>query len=111
MNAEDLVKFLDEKIRRLREELEYYEAARRLVAKEPNSAPETTEKPRDQDLNSLPWRPYRDGGGEWIYRDEAPEELATQLIQAGKPVKIGDYTYSIKSGTKGKSFISRRPAK
>ncbi len=103
---EDLLKYLDEKIRKLKEELDTYQALKQLIAA---GAETPTQQP--QDLDGLPWRPYRDGGGEWIYRDEAPEELATQLIQAGKPVKIGDYTYSIKSGTKGKSFISRRPAK
>jgi hypothetical protein len=37
--------------------------------------------------------------------------LITKLIQAGGPVKIGNHEYILKSGSKGKSFVSRRPVK
>jgi len=104
--SSDLLKYLDEKIRLLKQELEYYEELRKLAAGG-GEAPSTPH----MDLDSLPWRPYKDGNGEWLYRDEAPDDLATQLIQAGKPVRIGNYIYSMKSGTSGKTFISRRPAK
>jgi hypothetical protein len=108
MSQENLLKFIDEKITQLRAELSFYEALRQLVVKgggtqeQPQAAP---------DLDRLPWRPYQSGSGEWIYRDEAPEELVTKLIKAGKPVVVDDYEYSLRSGTKGKSFISRRPVK
>jgi hypothetical protein len=51
------------------------------------------------------------GGGEWIYRDEAPEDLVSQLIAAGRPVRINGHIYSMKIGTTGKTFISRRAVK
>jgi hypothetical protein len=51
------------------------------------------------------------GGGEWIYRDEAPEDLVSQLITAGRPVRINGHIYIMKTGTTGKTFISRRAVK
>jgi len=108
MSQENLLKFIDEKITQLKAELSFYEALRQLVVK----GGSTQEQPQAApDLDQLPWRPYEKGGGEWIYRDEAPEKLVTQLIQAGKPVRIGNHEYTLRSGSKGKSFVSRRPVK
>jgi hypothetical protein len=108
MSQENLLKFIDEKITQLRAELSFYEALRQLVVKEGGTQEQPQAAP---DLDRLPWRPYQRGNGEWIYRDEAPEELVTKLIQAGGPVKIGNHEYILKSGSKGKSFVSRRPVK
>ena len=108
MSQENLLKFIDEKIKQLKAELGYYEALRQLLEKEEYQQSQPQAPPN---LDQLPWRPYQKGGGEWIYRDEAPDELVTKLIQAGGPVKIGNHEYTLKSGSKGKSFVSRRPAK
>jgi hypothetical protein len=108
MSQENLLKFIDEKIKQLKAELGYYEALRQLLEKEEYQQSQPQAPPN---LDQLPWRPYQKGGGEWIYRDEAPEELVTKLIKAGKPVVVNNYEYSLRNGTKGKSFISRRPVK
>jgi hypothetical protein len=74
-------------------------------------APAETTLPTEEDLDSLPWRPYPSGRGEWVYQDEAPEALVERLRQEGKPVMIGRYLYSLRVGNTGKTFISRREAK
>jgi len=108
VSQENLLKFIDDKIKQLETELERYRALRQLMVKEG----------REQDmsktlsnLDELPWRQYQSGNGEWIYQDEAPEELVSKLLRAGKPVKIGNHEYVLKSGSKGKNFVSRRPVK
>jgi hypothetical protein len=107
--SQDTLSFVRKKIEELERELEHY----RMMARILEEAGISQAQPQQQqwDLDSLPWRPYKDGGGEWIYRDEAPEDLVSQLITAGRPVRINGHIYSMKSGTTGKTFISRKAVK
>jgi hypothetical protein len=108
VSQENLLKFIDDKIKQLETELEKYRALRQLMVKEVQEQDTPKTLPN---LDELPWRQYQSGNGEWIYQDEAPEELVSELLRAGKPVKIGNHKYVLKSGSKGKSFVSRRPVK
>lgn len=101
------LEFLEKRIQQLENELRHYKMLRDLL----QGRGEPPQQPQPQDLDGLPWRPYKDGGGEWVYRDEAPEDFVTQLLQAGKPVRVGGFVYSMKSGSTGKTFISRRRVK
>jgi hypothetical protein len=103
--GQDALSFIRRRIMELERELEYY----RMMASILEEVGAGQAQPQQQlDLDSLPWRPYRDGGGEWIYRDEAPEDLVGQLIKAERPVRINGHIYIMKIGTTGKTFISRR---
>ena len=105
------LEFLEKRIQQLENELRHYKMLRDLLQKGQAESPQQPQQPQPQDLDGLPWRPYKDGGGEWVYRDEAPEDFVTQLLQAGKPVRVGGFVYSMKSGSTGKTFISRRRVK
>jgi hypothetical protein len=106
MSREDLLRFVEERIEQLRRELRIFEEIRSALMRV-GAPPEPTE----EDLDSLPWRPYPSGRGEWVYQDEAPEALVERLRQEGRPVMIGRYLYSLRVGNTGKTFVSRREAK
>jgi len=61
-----------------------------------------------EELDSLDWKPYPEGEGEWIFVDEAPPKLLEALREKGSVV-IGGYRYALREG-RSKRFISRRRA-
>jgi hypothetical protein len=106
LSREDVLRFVEERIEQLRRELQIYEELRNILMRG-----EAPVEPTEADLDSLPWRPYQSGTGEWVYQDEAPEALVERLRREGKPVRIGKYLYSLRVGATGKTFVSRREAK
>jgi hypothetical protein len=63
----------------------------------------------EEDLAALPWKPYQSGKGEWVFADRAPKALVERLKREGQ-VELGGYVYSLREGSMGKKFVSRRPA-
>ena len=61
-----------------------------------------------QDIDSLPWRPFKDGVGEWIFEDEAGQELIELPSKQGGKATIGEHVYLIAKG-RGKRFTRRKP--
>ena len=57
-------------------------------------------------LDSLPWKPYRSGSGEWIFADRAPELLKRLKASPSHMVEIGDYRYRLQANGR---FIARYP--
>jgi hypothetical protein len=84
LSREDVLRFVEERIEQLRRELQIYEELRNILMRG-----EAPVEPTEADLDSLPWRPYQSGTGEWVYQDEAPEALVERLRREGKPVRIG----------------------
>lgn len=56
-------------------------------------------------LDSLPWRALSNGGGFWIYCDEAPE-LRNRLLRSRHGLKVGSFIYTMKVGIR-RVFIHR----
>jgi len=63
----------------------------------------------EEDLAALPWKGYQSGKGEWVFADRAPKALVERLEKEGQ-VELGGYVYSLREGSMGKRFVSRRPA-
>jgi hypothetical protein len=63
----------------------------------------------EEDLAALPWRGYQSGKGEWVFADRAPKALVERLEREGQ-VELGGYVYTLREGSMGKRFVSRRPA-
>jgi hypothetical protein len=63
----------------------------------------------EEDLAALPWRGYQSGRGEWVFADQAPKALVERL-ERERQVELGGYVYSLREGSMGKRFVSRRPA-
>jgi hypothetical protein len=63
----------------------------------------------EEDLAALPWRGYQSGKGEWVFADQVPKALVERLEREGQ-VELGGYVYTLREGSMGKRFVSRRPA-
>ena len=61
-----------------------------------------------RDLKNLPWKQWKNGGGAWIFTDEAPSKLANRIEENGGSLRIGGYIYQLRCEDK---FIVRFPAK
>jgi hypothetical protein len=92
---------LEEELTKMREILSVLENQKVTV----QSAKTFTE----EDLAALPWKPYQSGRGEWVFADQAPKALVERLEREGQ-VELGGYVYSLREGSMGKRFVSRRPA-
>jgi hypothetical protein len=62
----------------------------------------------DEELEQLPWRNWKNGGGSWIFADEA--EVLSNKIKMKGTIRIGDFIYELRH-LDGKVFIVRRLAK
>ncbi len=63
--------------------------------------------PSPQELDTLNWREYPSGEGEWIFADEAPIKLIEALRNIGGSAVIGGYRYTLREG-RAKKFVARR---
>ncbi|GBC71942.1 hypothetical protein HRbin02_01731 [Candidatus Calditenuaceae archaeon HR02] len=101
-----LREYLDKRIRELEHELEVLRRIREILEER-----EKVSRGGGEGLDSLPWRPYRDGSGEWIFEDEAPETLISTIIAGRGRAVIDGYIYDLSSGRGGRRFVRRRPEK
>jgi hypothetical protein len=63
----------------------------------------------EEDLAALPWRGYQSGRGNRVFADQTPRALVERLKREGQ-VALGGYVYTLREGSMGKRFVSRRPA-
>jgi hypothetical protein len=92
---------LEEELSKMREILSVLESQQVTV--------QSAETFTEEDLAALPWRSYQSGKGGWVFADQAPKALVERLEKEGQ-VELGGYVYSLREGSMGKKFVSRRPA-
>ena len=108
MAHEELIEWVRKRIAELEEELSKMREILSVLESQQITV-QSVETFTEEDLASLPWRGYQSGGGEWIFADEAPKALVERLKMEGQ-VELGEYVYSLREGSMGKRFVSRRPA-
>ncbi|MEM0481557.1 MAG: hypothetical protein QXM16_01525 [Nitrososphaerota archaeon] len=99
----EMLEWIDWRISELERELQALRQLRELI-----NTSLAAKSGGERTLDDLPWRPFRDGGGEWIFEDEAGQELLEALRKSGGRVAIGGYVYILAEG-KDRWFIRRKP--
>lgn len=106
--GDGVLAYLDRRIAELEEELRNL----RLIGEALSKAPSREVKPGEGDLptilESVRWRRYPSGNGEWSYGDQVPPELS-EMLDAG-PATVGEYTYVKKRLSGGEVVIARKRA-
>lgn len=82
-----------------------------------NSSPlqEPTPELTPEFLDTLGWKPFPDGGGEWIFADTpGAQALDDELSRTSQPVEIDNYRYRVSWGKPDKEgrrrkFLNRSP--
>jgi hypothetical protein len=105
---EELIEWVRKRIAELEEELSKMREILSVLESQ-QLAVQSAETFTEEDLASLPWRGYQSGKGEWVFADQAPKALVERLEREGQ-VELGGYVYSLREGSMGKRFVSRRPA-
>jgi hypothetical protein len=105
---EELIEWVKKRITELEEELAKMREILSVLENQKVTV-QSAETFTEEDLAALPWKPYQSGNGEWVFADQAPEALVERLEKEGQ-VELGGYVYSIREGSMGKRFVSRRPA-
>jgi hypothetical protein len=105
---EELIEWVKKRIAELEEELTQMKEILSVLENQKVTV-QSAETFTEEDLAALPWRSYQSGKGEWIFADQAPKALVERLEKEGQ-VELGGYVYSLREGSMGKRFVSRRPA-
>jgi len=105
---EELIEWVRKKIAELEEELAKMREILSVLENQQVTV-QSAETFTEEDLAALPWREYQSGKGGWVFADEAPKALVERLEREGQ-VELGGYVYSLREGSMGKRFVSRRPA-
>jgi hypothetical protein len=105
---EELIEWVRKRIAELEEELTKMREILSILENQQVTV-QSAETFTEEDLAALPWKPYQSGQGEWIFADQAPKALVERLEKEGQ-VELGGYVYSLREGSMGKKFVSRRPA-
>jgi hypothetical protein len=105
---EELIEWVRKKIAELEEELAKMREILSVLENQ-QVAVQSAKTFTEEDLAALPWRSYQSGKGEWVFADRAPKALVERLEREGQ-VELGGYVYSLREGSMGKRFVSRRPA-
>jgi len=105
---EELIEWVRKRIAELEEELTKMKEILSVLENQKVTV-QSAETFTEEDLAALPWKKYQSGKGEWVFADRAPEALVKRLKREGQ-VELGGYVYSLREGSMGKRFVSRRPA-
>jgi hypothetical protein len=105
---EELIEWVRKKIAELEEELAKMREILSVLENQ-KVAVQSAKTFTEEDLAALPWRGYQSGKGEWVFADQAPKALVERLEKEGQ-VELGGYVYTLREGSMGKRFVSRRPA-
>jgi hypothetical protein len=105
---EELIDWVKKRIAELEEELSKMKEILSVLEKQQLTV-QCTETFTEEDLAALPWKKYPSGRGEWVFADKVPKALVERLEKEGQ-VELGGYVYSLREGSMGKRFVSRRPA-
>jgi len=72
------------------------------------SPPSDWEMYWENHLNALPWKPFKEGTGWWIFKSAAPPNLVEEIQEtAGGKMSLGRYDYKISVSPRGTEFINR----
>lgn len=102
--ALDTIKAIRERLNEIVADLNRMESA---LKNAPPGAIEEVELPKEA-LESLPWKPYKSGSGEWIFsnlEDPTAKSLREALAKNNGRVKLHGVTYRFSS--QDNKFISR----
>jgi hypothetical protein len=105
---EELIEWVRKKIAELEEELAKMREILSVLENQ-QIAVQSAETFTEEDLAALPWKEYPSGKGEWVFADQVPKALVERLEREGQ-VELGGYVYTLRKGSMGKRFVSRRPA-
>jgi hypothetical protein len=105
---EELIEWVRKRIVELEEELTKMKEILSVLENQKVTV-QSAETFTEEDLAALPWRSYQSGKGEWVFADKAPKALVERLEREGQ-VELGGYVYTLREGSMGKRFVSRRPA-
>jgi hypothetical protein len=108
LTREELVEWLRKRMAELEEELAKMREILSVLENQQVTV-QSAETFTEEDLAALPWREHQSGRGEWVFADKAPKALVERLEKEGQ-VELGGYVYSLREGSMGKRFVSRRPA-
>jgi len=105
---EELIEWAKKRIAELEEELSKMREILSVLENQKVTV-QSAETFTEEDHAALPWRGYQSGKGEWVFADKAPKALVERLKKEGQ-VELGGYVYTLREGSMGKRFVSRRPA-
>jgi hypothetical protein len=105
---EELIEWVRKKIAELEEELAKMREILSVLENQ-KVAVQSAKTFTEEDLAALPWKEYPSGRGEWVFADQAPKALVERLEKEGQ-VELGGYVYTLREGSMGKRFVSRKPA-
>jgi len=107
-DMQELIEYIDLKIRRLQEELEYLKNLRGFLEYKIGKLsiePSTKELPAI--ISEANWRRYPSGAGEWCFADELPRCFIEELKEKSSKTLDG-YRYVYKKLSGGREVVSRR---
>jgi len=107
-DMQELIEYIDLKIRRLQEELEYLKNLREFLEYKIGKLsiePSTKELPAI--ISEANWRRYPSGAGEWCFADQLPKSFVEELKEKGSKTLNG-YRYVYKKLSGGREVVSRR---
>lgn|GEM_PF-854070 len=103
-----MVDYIDSKIRRLQDEIEYLKMLREFLEYRIGKLsiePSNAELPAI--LSEANWKKYPSGEGEWCFADELPRNFVEELKEKGSETLNG-YRYVYKKLSGGKEVVSRK---
>lgn len=106
-NLKQLIEYIDLKIRKAQEELEYLKIVRDFLEYKLSVEPSEEELPAI--LSEVNWRRYPSGSGEWCFADQIPRTFLDKLKKE-KHIQCGEYIYMYKILSGGKEIVSRKPS-
>lgn len=117
MSKEEFLRLLDmvdERIRRVEEELENLRKLRELVQAKilEMGGVRPEERGLVTALESVKWKSYPSGTGEWCFADQLPEDFVKELRRSpNRSKEVGGYIYRLKILSGGKEIVSRRESR
>ena len=108
LDIRELIEYVDLKIRKAQEELEYLRSLRGFLeykARKLKVEPSTKELPAI--ISEANWRRYPSGDGEWCFADQLPRQFIEELKEKGSKTLNG-YRYMYKKLSGGREVVSRR---
>jgi len=92
------------------DEKPYYDSSPVDLAPNPKSLQRELTPPSDRgnQLDALPWKPFKEGTGWWIFKSAAPPNLVEEIQKTpGGKMSLGPYDYKISVSPRGTEFINR----
>jgi len=86
----------------------YYDSSPAEVAANPKDLQQELSLAWENQLNALPWEPFKEGTGWWIFKSAAPPNFVEEIQKTpGSKMSLGRYDYKISVSPRGTEFINR----